>query len=290
MTAASSQIKRSVTDMTQHDICGKTWNNLNIVDLANLAGAAYKNKQEDGTQNCGGVKNYLDMTIHDNDWTVVNNSHVADGAVFYELRSEQKDVTVIAIRGTDPKSVSDFLQDADFWSEAALFQLFSTIIPFTSILPDETFRQMVYFASVFEYAVDAPARRYFTGLKKYIERRLSTSSTNKLDKEKLLVTGHSLGGGLSKMAGATFGIRSFSFNGPGLIYSRGKVGDNGVDLEDINRSVVNVVLQGDVVSLVDRLGGSIHRLKCHDGSFITCHGIDKVVEELRTQCLRPSKP
>ena len=280
----SSQRKRSVTDMAMHDICSKTWNNLNIVDLAILAKAAYQNDKPDASgkaQNCGvGVKIYLDMKFPTSDWTVVNKSKRADGAVFYELKSKDFDVTVIAIRGTDGKV--DALQSVDFWSEAALFQLFSTVIPLTSILPDETFRDLVCLASSSEMALDAPGRRYFTGLEKYIESRLN--GPNKLDKERVLITGHSLGGGLSKMAGARFGIRSFSFNGPGLIYSRGKVGDNGVDVEDINRSAVNIVLQGDVVSLIDRLGGSIHRLKCHDGSFSTCHKIDTIMEELRTQC------
>ena len=279
-----SQSKRSVTDTAMHDICSKTWNNLNIVDLAILAKAAYQNDKPDASgeaQNCGvGVQTYLDMKFPTSDWTVVNKSKQADRAVFYELRSKDFDVTVIAIRGTDGKT--EALQSVDFWSEAALFQLFSTVIPLTSILPDETFRDLVRLASFSEMALDAPGRRYFTGLEKYIESRLS--GPNKLDKERVLITGHSLGGGLSKMAGARFGIRSFSFNGPGLIYSRGKVGDNGVDIEDINRSAVNIVLQGDVVSLIDCLGGSIHRLKCHHGSFSKCHKIDTVVEELRMQC------
>ena len=282
--ATSSQTKRSITDTTMHDICSKTWNNLDILHLAELAKAAYEDSKavESGNaQNCGvGVAQYLSMTLHNSDWTVVNSSKPEDGAVFYELRSENNDVTVIAIRGTS--GAFDALQDADFWSEAALFQLFSTIIPITSILPDETFRRLVDLASKFEFALDAPARRYFTGLEKYIERRLS--GLNKLNKEKVLITGHSLGGGLSKMAGARFGIRSFSFNGPGILYSRGKVGSNGVSLEDINRSVVNVDLQGDVVSLIDRLGGSIHRLKCYDGGPINCHKMNTVLKELRKQC------
>jgi hypothetical protein len=281
----SFQHKRSVTNKAIPDICKKTWNNLNILDLAVLAEAAYQNDEPDTSgesPNCSvGIKTYLDRSFPSTDWTVLYKSTRTDGAFFYELRSERLGVTVITIRGTN--SPIDALQDTDFWSEAALFQLFSTVIPLTSILPDETFRTLVDIVSLSEVALNAPGRRYFTGLEKYIEGRLS--GCNKSEQEKMLITGHSLGGGLSKMAGARFGIRSFSFNGPGLVYSSGKVGEDGVDLDDINRSVVNVVLQGDLVSLIDSLGGSINKLKCHhDGSF-TCHKQKTVVDEIRTQCM-----
>jgi lipase ATG15 len=281
----SFQHKRSVTNIAIPDICKRTWNNLNILDLAVLAEAAYQNDEPDTSgesPNCSvGIKTYLDRSFPSTDWTVLYKSTRTDGAFFYELRSERLGITIITIRGTS--GPIDALQDTDFWSEAALFQLFSTVIPLTSILPDETFRKLVGIASLSEVALNAPGRRYFTGLEKYIEGRLSGS--NKLEKEKTLITGHSLGGGLSKMAGARFGIRSFSFNGPGLVYSRGKVGKDGVDLDDINRSVVNVVLQGDLVSLIDSLGGSINKLTCHHDSFQTCHRLKTVVDELHTQCM-----
>ena len=85
---------------------------------------------------------------------------------------------------------------------------------------------------------------------------------------KILVVGHSLGGGLAKIVGAKAHVPAVALSGPGIVSTRHKIG---VTLTDINRYVTNVVPSHDVVAALGTLGGGIHNVVCDAHRPDICH-------------------
>lgn len=101
--------------------------------------------------------------------------------------------------------------------------------------------------------------------------------------EKLLVIGHSLGGGVAKISGVKSKVKSVAFNSPGLLYSA-----RNLDLKTnhINANVLNVRSETDAISAIDYLGGQVQTIKCFDADddWLSCHSIMNQAAELQAAC------
>jgi lipase ATG15 len=91
----------------------------------------------------------------------------------------------------------------------------------------------------------------------------------------IIITGHSLGGGLSKIISARTGYQAVAFSGPGI----NSIGPFYAwkDIR-IKNSFVNVVPNLDPVALVDVSSGSDFVIPCESGVW-ECHSM------ARTQCM-----
>jgi len=97
---------------------------------------------------------------------------------------------------------------------------------------------------------------------------------------KLVVTGHSLGGGLAKIIGARNKIHAVTFSGPGLEYTSRSVDVSGADL---HHYTVSIVPDKDVVPRVDSQMATVLPIEC-DQDVLTCHFIDRTLCELMRTC------
>ncbi|XP_065837665.1 uncharacterized protein [Oscarella lobularis] len=284
--ATSSRAARSVDAMAtaKYDVCSQTWlDRLDVVDLALLAHAAYKDEAKSGENGCTNELNDF-LTAYfpaDWNWTVVGKPTGRELVGFYELYSAPLNVTVIAIRGTRFSHLTDLMQDADLYTEAATLQFFSLFVPTTILLPLDTVTTIVYFSSFIERMFHNSAKYYYDTLIKYIESKLE------FYRGRVLITGHSLGGSIAKIAGATLGIRTFAFNSPGLLFSRRKFN---LDQRAIDLTAVNVAMKNDIISEIDRLGGTVHHIDCPTDSLLTCHRIYSIVCEFQDKCQFPNRP
>ncbi|GLD93261.1 hypothetical protein PINS_up001853 [Pythium insidiosum] len=99
--------------------------------------------------------------------------------------------------------------------------------------------------------------------------------------DRLVLTGHSLGGAMAAMVGAKTKTPAVSFSGPGLLFSRGRFG---VDDDDIRDYVLTIKPRRDVVPQVDELGGMIQEIECRRTNPLGCHSTQTHLCELYASC------
>ena len=92
----------------------------------------------------GGASSGVDDTDDEDDATLAavaaqcaeaERSRVLDWSGFFEFFDPKRAMRVIAVKGTDPTSVMDVLQDVNMFFEAALYQIITGVVPFAGILP-----------------------------------------------------------------------------------------------------------------------------------------------------------
>jgi len=87
------------------------------MDLVSFAMLAYF---RNGTDNFDFLYRF---TIDANEWVLANVSEAKGGVSYKEYYSKKRDMSVVAIRGTNPKDVSDMFQDGLLWHGPALWNL-----------------------------------------------------------------------------------------------------------------------------------------------------------------------
>ena len=263
-----------------YDICSHHWFDLNIVDLAILADISYFELDSEGqVDDCGDDNkvNYqsLDQLFPEWQWKVLGREDEHDQVGFYELYSSTRNVTVLTVRGTRFTAAQDLLQDVDLYTEVASLQFFSLFVPLITVLPQDTIADIVYYSSFLERVIYHTGRHYHTTVNMYVEEHSPDWG------ERAVITGHSLGGAVGKISGSLYGIRTVAFNSPGLLFSRRKFG---LARDDINEAVVNVVAKLDIISEVDKLGGSSNHISCSKDSILTCHRMSNMICDLVHFC------
>lgn len=264
---------------TLYELCSHHWFDLTIVDLAILADLAYFELNSEGILvECDDMKvNYqsLDQTFPEWQWEVRGQDDENDQVKFYELYSRTRNLTVLTVRGTRFSSTQDLLQDVDLYTEVACLQFFSLFVPLTTVLPLDTIADIVYYSSFLERVIYHTGRYYYTAMNNYVKEHSPGWG------DRVVITGHSLGGAVGKISGSHYGIRSFAFNSPGLLFSHRKFG---LELDKINQAVVNIVAKFDIVSEVDKLGGSSNRIGCSSDSIVECHRMGNMICDLKRYC------
>lgn len=180
----------------------------------------------------------------------------------------------VSIRGT--KVARDVSQDALIWQESLLFKLLSTIGPFSS-WPMSAVQTFIGFVGTVKYQFRGP-----WGHISYADEAVSIVKKLQQDypNASFIVTGHSLGGGLSTIVGQRLEIPYVSFSGPGALYSAIKLGITNT------KSLGLVYIPAyDVVPLIDVHTSAVQQLQClNAASALSCHSITRTCCELRRAC------
>ena len=183
---------------------------------------------------------------------------------------------VFSIKGTS--NLNEVLADIEMWCSSAIFGVFSNLIPFF-----ETYGE--YGRTMTEFAMSTPrfifkqfslVNEFVDMLSEYIE---SVEIPEDYD---VLVTGHSLGGGLAKIVSLKTGYQAFSVSGPDVktveaFYSTDKT-------KNITRTFINVAPAQDYVSMVDTTyAQSKYHIPCQSG-FRKCHSIVRTLCQTNVLC------
>ena len=94
---------------------------------------------------------------------------------------------------------------------------------------------------------------YFSQIENYIK-------SIKPNRSAILVTGHSLGGGLANIVGAHLRLRSVGISAPGIMFAGGKLG---LSTSQIRAWNSNVQPTKDIVPKIDMQGGLNQHIDCH---------------------------
>jgi len=252
---------------------GDTYN-LTLLDYAYFAKAAYSP--------IGNVQELLDTWFVEKNWRL-ERAPLSDDvreAFFYDFYNEQYNLTVLAIRGT--VYWFDWVQDAEIWSEALILQAYLWIFPLGSVYESifSTIVSIVHVAQTFSSpSIDSDAYRFYgASIVEYI-REIEAS------RSEVVITGHSLGGGLSQLIGSALGKRIVAFSAPGILYTRGKYG---LEIDEVRDKSFNIQPQRDIVPIVDVQPLARTRILCPLSlSLFECHGITNTICEITRLCGDP---
>ena len=177
-----------------------------------------------------------------------------------------KGVGVVSIRGTTGNGF-DALSDAHLWSAAALAQWIRAIMPLGS-----------FFTPVLQYLVEVVSYiesdhlaeiAYYRQTSAFVDH-VDNGSVNKY--EHIMITGHSLGGGLAMISGAQQKVPAVALSGPNAVISR-RTFRPSLSKSDLEKYTFNIVPDRDIVPRLDDLSQNYQRINCRTGlnDPIGCH-------------------
>jgi hypothetical protein len=279
---------------------------LNIIDIATFSSSVYKHNRTAVLESIG-------RNPHLDDWTLgtlynldntgveyINDPEVASINVsaairFAEFVHKKGNLSVIAIRGTS--KAEDIFQDMYMWSTVGLLQISSYFGTLINIWPIQTVAKVVYLISKY---VSYPKLLYYEELEKIVAKMVddkpSTQGTGAdflslffpermssglAKSSRIMMTGHSLGGGLAAIIGAHLEIPAITFSSPGLGYSMLNYNVSG---ESLMTYTLNVVPMYDPVAALDVQVGTVLNLPCEAGQPIDCHSLVRAMKMMTQMC------
>ena len=157
-----------------------------------------------------------------------------------------------------------------------LGEVFSPILEYlvetVSWFEESSLKEIAYYKEITEFV------RYLKGLEN-------------LKYEHLILTGHSLGGGLALISGAQTEIPGIALSGPNALISR-RTFDPPISKEAIEKYTFNIVPDRDVVPRLDDLSQNYQRINCRAGTNdpVGCHLDQRSLCEILYSCGSNGRP
>ncbi|OUM70562.1 hypothetical protein PIROE2DRAFT_1077 [Piromyces sp. E2] len=184
-------------------ICQWRGDGISINEFSSLAYACYYNTLDDISHSLS----FSRPKSSTNNFTIGENSiNSHNGVHFVDFINEEKNVIVVAIRGT--KTFEDLFQDVYIWSASALIQISGFFGTFIKFWPRDTIASLVNF--IVKQFTNLQLL-YWIDVEKHIENLKENTNYT------LYLTGHSLGGGVAGVISAHLDIPAITFSSPGQI-------------------------------------------------------------------------
>eukprot|EP00441_Pelagodinium_beii_P009417 CAMPEP_0197686092 /NCGR_PEP_ID=MMETSP1338-20131121/101970_1 /TAXON_ID=43686 ORGANISM="Pelagodinium beii, Strain RCC1491" /NCGR_SAMPLE_ID=MMETSP1338 /ASSEMBLY_ACC=CAM_ASM_000754 /LENGTH=495 /DNA_ID=CAMNT_0043267991 /DNA_START=6 /DNA_END=1493 /DNA_ORIENTATION=- len=246
---------------------------LTILDLNVFAAASYYDKNEDimsvilnatdGTDIAGGI------VLEDVEPAKIVGRWVV-------IKIPEAKTRVFAIRGT--KILKDALADAHMWATIKILQMSSRILPILNLFPVGWFQWYIGFVDVDKWLGNPNV------WDAALEAARVVKQQSQADGYDVVVTGHSLGGGIAQIIGAAVGIPTLTWSAVGVLYSLERFK---ITLDEVIRNVVNVKPLRDVIPDIDVQPGFTQTIDCKTGTIISCHSVRKSGCEIYHDCGDP---
>ena len=249
--------------------CNLVYDNININDFAAFAYASYGNGRNDIIEKWNNSRTIINKYSYDFNIKDEKISENDNGVQYTSFTNGN--VTVVAVRGSTTDE--DWIQDFYLWSAPVLLQLSGYLGTFSQLWPRSATAFVIDMIDI-----DFPINNqlpYYEEVKKYVAQLRNTN--------KVYLVGHSLGGGIANIVGASLNIPSITFSSPGLGYSYKA---HGITLEDIINNVTNIIPLMDPVPLFDSQVGNIQYIECKIERLFSCHKIEHTIEKLSNMCNR----
>merc|ERR1712010_344676 len=250
----------------------------------------------------GKVKVATDWNEHS-----IRSVHLGEGKFnkYYRFDFPKQKHTVISVQGTDPSDLRDVIVDMRLWFVSGLTDMSEKLIFLMNFLPTRNRAALQWLIDVIQttLTIDESRLDFYAPVVQYVHEVITTDQTNGhtyvtgeeacpkgKDCWTISVTGHSLGGGIASIAGATLGVSSVSFSGPGFFYSRYQFGTkvgNETLYPKLARAInLNTVFMPstDVVPRMDSHIGAIQHTACTFKEYSACHSISAMVCDLILRC------
>jgi len=206
---------------------------------------------------------------------------VYDWTTFTEFRSLTSNLSVVAVRGTNNKM--EWLLNADLWAPTAILQL--SFFGWHLVEAWGVGSWALYIISIFTHLAYPKAKQslHYSFLIDHTKYILQQG-------RQVVLTGHSLGGGLAKLAAFELcrkaaphycdATKVVAFSSPNVDLTGQLLG---LDVHVQERSV-NVFPDYDIVSRVDITHGAIYPVDCLPAKAFHCHLLEETLCELISTC------
>ena len=197
----------------------------------------------------------------------------------YNVKNKKNYVTILAIKGTTYNQ--DIYLDAQLYFSSILLSLLSTFSLSTQ-------KDSLYFEFL-EYCLNIPYRMFYRSLlvDEYMNNLKDAYAENEYKfYQNVVIVGHSLGGGLSKLFGRYIGKQAISLSGPGTKAFH-YLWNYGLTSENSEISSIDLIPDLDLVPRVEVSGGTIYRIICKKG-ILSCHSKENSFCEVLIMCRNPA--
>eukprot|EP01083_Nonionella_stella_P097971 275422_1 len=268
------------TTMKAYPMCQANWQlqpELTMLDLVYTTSIAYYPNKTDITNM---FKTWYGST--DDGWQYDKLYTQLGRPTFFHIPHD-KGLELVVVRGTI--TIADILQDISLYTQICTLQLFSWVVPLTTVLPVAFVRDFVRLSAIPEGMIDPTLRERYDGpIYDYVWNNLSSAlNTNKT----IFIMGHSLGGGIAEIVAAKYAdkgyknVYSFGLSSPGTLWSSSKFG---FSVEALDKTSISVLPRRDIVPIADRHGGVVQEIECHAKDTISCHEASRSFCEVYHNC------
>ena len=230
--------------------------------------------------------NYRNIFFNDNEYNItVKGNLIKDKTknvkmIQYNLENQKNNVTILSIKGTTYNT--DVYLDIQLYTPSVFLNLLLDFSIFMKLKDSLSFHLL-------EYSLSLPYRMFFKEsiIDDYIKVLYKTYNniSKEFDNNNVIIVGHSLGGGLSKILGKMVKKPSISLSGPGANAFHSLWGEDGIS-DNFDITTIDLVADMDLVPRVEVSGGTIYRIICREGPF-GCHSKDLSLCEVLIMCQKP---
>ena len=223
-----------------------------LADFAFLSKAAYWTDNEAEIATKAWFRNANNMVEGSTTAAFKKNYEDANGTSPVEYKFfgfpdafDGKGVGVVSIRGTTGNGF-DALSDAHLWSAAALAQWIRAIMPLGS-----------FFTPVLQYLVEVVSSiesnhlaeiAYYRQTSAFVDHVDNQGNDSERKYEHIMITGHSLGGGLAMISGAQQKVPAVALSGPNAVISR-RTFRPSISKSDLEKYTFNIVPDRDITQV-----------------------------------------
>lgn len=170
---------------------------------------------------------------------------------YYSAKSETANLIVVGVRGST--TGRDWLEDVTMFSEIAIVQLFSLMVPMVYVWPKDATAIFVKLLSFSESLALTRGKEtihdsYYDDVDSYVKSLKRDNPTYDI-----MVLGHSLGAALAQIVGAKNEVRAIGFEPPGIVFSHDKFQISG-GIKVIDETAFSIKRDNDMVTWVDKQG------------------------------------
>lgn len=274
-------------DEPEYAACSNRWRGLSVIDLAVFAEAAYFDPLSNDTAQFvstmfGGSLGEIDVYLPE------LNTKTGSKLDFFEAYIPALNTSVISVRGTDIWRFTDFVEDIKMFFEPVVFAILSAVFPTIRIWPDVTFSTLIeLYSEMISLFGLQHGSWYYHELLDY---------TTAITDRNVILTGHSMGGGIARLVGSIVGKPSVTFSPPGVVQSYSKlvhhIGGQSmkVDRAKLHHHSVAIVPEYDPITMVDAQAGMVQKISCntpHLSWQLSCHMLEGTLCNLLEHCGDP---
>ncbi|KAJ6251378.1 proline-rich receptor-like protein kinase perk5 [Anaeramoeba flamelloides] len=264
---------------------------IDIIDTLMVAQASYQPNKEK-------MINYLKNNNFNNKSMIDQSQFVFLENSFYYY-DESKKIVFIGIAGTDESKFYTFGLDAILWSSIACLQGFDFTFSFFSFANSKSITHFVALITDITHLFFPKMELVYQDLFNKITDK-SSNDNPFLKAEKVICSGHSLGGGLCAILISSLTqddvnlettsvskFKAVTYNAPNIYFSRKSfkfTKKNQVFRDNTNRNVRNVKVERDIVGMIDHPSGLQQYVKCNSNFPINCHSLTTTQHLLCNNC------